>query len=226
VLANETPFSIAARRHLANDASLARELFGESRLPTLCQYDPLHRYFEAEDDQLLFTADGGIPLIRYRILDRGGIIPFARMRSFLRESGLPAAALDPPARDMPFVFVFGRSGFALSYYGANIYPENVTVGLEQPELASHVTGKFVMQLRSGEDQNTDLEIVIELAAGQEPSLALEQALSRSVRTQLERLNSEFFNYVPVEHRTPKVRLLPIGHPDYFPIGTKHRYTRP
>src|SRR5262249_20147725 len=46
VLANETPLSIALRRRLAQAPELARELFGESRLPTLCQYDPLHRYFE------------------------------------------------------------------------------------------------------------------------------------------------------------------------------------
>lgn len=33
---------------------------------------------------------------------------------------------------LPFVFVFGRSNFTVSFFGANIYPENVTVGLEQP----------------------------------------------------------------------------------------------
>jgi phenylacetate-CoA ligase len=32
------------------------------------------------------------------------------------------------------VYLFGRADFTLSYFGANIYPENVSVGLEQPSL--------------------------------------------------------------------------------------------
>jgi phenylacetate-CoA ligase len=37
------------------------------------------------------------------------------------------------------VFVFGRDGFALSYYGANVYPENVSPALEHGEVAAHAT---------------------------------------------------------------------------------------
>ena len=76
VLANETPLSITIRRFLAEKPAAARELFAEPRLPTLCQYDPCHRYFETDASELLFTGDGGIPLVRYRILDRGGLIPY------------------------------------------------------------------------------------------------------------------------------------------------------
>jgi phenylacetate-CoA ligase len=43
VLGNETPLSIYIRRFLAAHPEAARELFGESRLPTLVQYDPLAR---------------------------------------------------------------------------------------------------------------------------------------------------------------------------------------
>ena len=32
------------------------------------------------------------------------------------------------------VYLFGRADFTVSYFGANIYPENVSVGLEQPSL--------------------------------------------------------------------------------------------
>ena len=45
VLGNETPFSIAIRRWLAEHPDAARVLFGESRLPTLVQYDPASRFF-------------------------------------------------------------------------------------------------------------------------------------------------------------------------------------
>ncbi|MFO7181453.1 MAG: phenylacetate--CoA ligase family protein [Pseudomonadota bacterium] len=226
VLANETPLSIRIRRFLARKPGAARELFGESRLPTLCQYDPLHRYFEVAERDLVFSADGTVPLIRYRILDRGGIVPYERMLAFVRDHGfepLPEGA--PPAAELPFVHVFGRQGFALSFYGANVYPENVAVGLEQPHVAPFVTGKFVMELRETEAHDSELAITVELAPGVEPTSELSARVATSVRAELERLNSEFLNYAPAERRTPRITLLPLGHPDYFPIGVKHRYTR-
>jgi phenylacetate-CoA ligase len=204
-------------------------LFGEARLPTLCQYDPLHRYFELDGDQLLFSGDGSVPLLRYRILDRGGIVPFDAMLAFLRDHGFEplreGLGRSARVRQQPFVFVFGRSGFALSFYGANIYPENVTVGLEQPEVSAEVTGKFVMQLAHSAEQDVELEVVVELAPGTEARDGLAVTLSRSIRTQLELQNSEFLNYAPAERRTPRVRLLPFAHPEYFPPGVKHRSTR-
>ena len=32
---------------------------------------------------------------------------------------------------LPFAFVFGRANFTVSFFGANVYPENISVGLEQ-----------------------------------------------------------------------------------------------
>lgn len=219
VLANETPLSIGLRRRLAQAPELARELFGESRLPTLCQYDPLHRYFEVDDGNLLFSADGGIPLVRYKILDRGGIFAFRELVDRVEP------ALATGARDLPFVYVFGRSSFALSFYGANVYPENVAVGIEQPALLAAVSGKFVLQVLHDADQNPSLDIAVELLPGQAASEQLASDLAASIQRELERLNSEFENYVPEPRRRPVVRLLPHAEPSYFPLGVKHRYTR-
>jgi phenylacetate-CoA ligase len=226
VLANETPLSVEIRRFLAEKPAAARELFGESRLPTLCQYDPYHRYFEAHGEEVVFSADGTIPLMRYRILDRGSVVPYSRMIAFLRDHGFsPASNGAEIAAELPFVSVFGRSGFALSFYGANVYPENVSVGLEQPEIAGAVTGKFVMELRETAERDSELSVTVELAAGVEASAELAARVARSVKVHLERLNSEFFNYAPAERRTPRITLLPLGDPEYFPANVKHRYTR-
>lgn len=229
VLANETPLSIALRRRLSREPALARELFGEARLPTLCQYDPRHRYFEAIDGDLLFSGDGGIPLIRYRILDRGGLYPHDELLGKLGEHAARALAAladgSVPVRPLPFVHVFGRSHFALSFYGANVYPENVAVGIEQPTLLAALTGKFVLQIGRDADQNPMLEVAVELLPGQSPSTALADDVTASIQRELERVNSEFKNYAPAERRRPSVRLLPNADPSYFPVGVKHRYTR-
>lgn len=234
VLGNETPLSICIRRFLANNPDAARALFGESRLPTLVQYDPLSRFFEVHEGTLLFSGDNGIPLVRYHISDNGGIVPYAEMLEFLAEWGFdPVAALHEQSAHttvrgihaLPFVYVFGRSHFTVSYFGANIYPENVTVGLEQSTIKEWVTGKFVLQVKEDADKNRFLSIVVELAPGVEASEEKQQAIASSILSQLLRLNSEFANYVPAEYQTPQVTLAPTGEPDYFPAGVKHRYTR-
>ena len=51
-------------------------------------------------------------------------------------------------------------------------------------------------------------------------------VAAGVRTQLLRLTSEFAHYVPAERQLPEVVLRPAGDPEYFPVGVKHRYTRP
>jgi phenylacetate-CoA ligase len=229
VLGNETPLSICIRRFLAGHPDAARALFGESRLPTLVQYDPLSRFFEAQDGALLFSGDNGVPLIRYNILDTGGVVPYETMRTFLAEWGFdPLMSLGEGARGvhpLPFVYVFGRSDFTVSYFGANIYPENVTVGLEQDPVKAWVTGKFVLQVQEDTDRNRRLSVVVELAPGVEAGEERQQAIADSILTHLLRLNGEFANYVPVEYRMPRIALAPTGDPEYFPVGVKHRYTR-
>ena len=229
VLANETPLSVVIRQQLAKAPELTRELFGEARLPTLCQFDPVHRYFEAVDGNLLFSADGAVPLLRYKILDRGGIHGFSELTARLAGHGhdvegeLRGKGIS--VRNLPFVHVFGRSSFALSFYGANVYPENVAVGIEQPSLLEAVSGKFVMQIAHDADQNPSLDVAVELLPGRAPSEALTADLAQSIQRELERLNSEFLNYAPADRRRPRVRLMPHAEPEYFPVGVKHRYTR-
>ncbi|MDQ2884297.1 MAG: phenylacetate--CoA ligase family protein [Actinomycetota bacterium] len=228
VLAAETPLSICIRRYLAAHPTVARELVGEPRLPTLAQYDPRSRLFETQDGTLLFTGDNGIPLIRYHIADTGGRTSFDAMLAFLADHGFdPAAELDAgrPIRELPFVHVFGRSRFTVSYFGANIYPENITVGLERAPIAAWVTGKFVMESREDADRDRSLAIAVELAPGVAGTEEMRHGIAQSIADQLRRLNSEFAHYTPREHQLPQVSLHPTGDPEYFPSGVKHRYSR-
>ncbi|MBO0771483.1 MAG: phenylacetate--CoA ligase family protein [Actinobacteria bacterium] len=230
VLGTETPLSVCIRRFLAGRPDAAGELFGESRLPTLVQYDPGSRFFEARDGTLLFSADSGVPLIRYHIADEGGLIGYQDLLAFCSRHGFdPVAGLGGPGargiRRQPFAYVFGRSHFTVSYFGANVYPENVTVGLEQPDVSGWVSGKFVLEVAAGPDGDPQLLVTVELAPGEAADAARERTAAASIRAQLQRLNSEFAHYVPPERQLPEVVLRPAGDPEYFPPGVKHRYTR-
>jgi phenylacetate-CoA ligase len=126
---------------------------------------------------------------------------------------------------LPFAYVFGRADFTISYFGANVYPENVTVGLEQAPVDRWVTGKFVMQAREDDDRNAYLSIVVELGPDVSSDPEKTAAIGESILRNLLRLNSEFANYVPAERQMPRVQLAARGDPAYFPVGVKHRYTR-
>ena len=228
VLGNETPLSIALRQFFAARPALAREVFGESRLPTLVQYDPRSRYFEVlDDDTLVVSGDNGVPLLRYHIADKGGIISYDEMRAIAHKAG--CAAFDEldgnDAPPLPFVYLFGRADFTVSYFGANIYPENISVGLEQSGVRDWVSGKFVLQVVETDDRNEALSIVVELLPGVRADEAKIETIAATALAQLRRLNSEFANYVPAEYQTPRIELKEAGDPAWFPPGVKHRYTR-
>lgn len=171
-----------------------------------------------------------MPLVRYHIADKGGVVNFDDMWDFLKQQGVATVmdlGLDDgfQPRNLPFVYVFGRADFTVSYYGANIYPENVTVGLEQPDFIDWVSGKFVLETRESQNGDKILHIAVELLPGIEPDVAMEPKIAQSIRNQLCRLNSEFANYTPAERQLPHISLRRFADPDYFPAGVKHRYSR-
>ena len=229
VLGTETPLSVSIRRFLAGRPDVLRELTGQARLPTLVQYDPVARYFQASGPTLLFSADGATPLVRYHIADEGGLVGFEEMLAFCARHGhdpLAEAGEQHRVPRLPFVYVFGRSLFTVSYFGANVYPENVTVALERVEVCDWVTGKFVLSTAETADRDRELRVVVELAPGQAGSAEREAQLADAIRAELRRLNSEFAHYVPQAAQLPVVDLRPAGDPEFFPPGVKHRYTRP
>ena len=92
VLGNETPLSVCIRRFLAAQPEAARELFGESRCRRWSSTTRGRRFFEAHDGTLLFSADNGVPLVRYHIADSGGLIAYADMLEFLARHGFDPMA--------------------------------------------------------------------------------------------------------------------------------------
>ena len=86
MLGFETPTSIYLRRKAAKNKDLRQDLFKKTNLnPTLVQYDPRFKFFEAVNNQLLFTSSSGIPLIRYDIGDHGSLISYEAFSSLMEK---------------------------------------------------------------------------------------------------------------------------------------------
>src|SRR6185503_8284256 len=160
-------------------------------------------------------------LVRYHIADAGGLVDYRAMLDYVGQYGVDPVAevrqlTERGVRPLPFAYVFGRADFTISYFGANVYPENVTVGLEQSPIDQWVTGKFVMQAREDDDRNRYLSIVVELAPNVATRAEIAPTIAQSIVSNLLRLNSEFAHSVPADRQHPVVELKPHGDPDYFP----------
>eukprot|EP00293_Proteomonas_sulcata_P003891 CAMPEP_0184322920 /NCGR_PEP_ID=MMETSP1049-20130417/127399_1 /TAXON_ID=77928 /ORGANISM="Proteomonas sulcata, Strain CCMP704" /LENGTH=273 /DNA_ID=CAMNT_0026644239 /DNA_START=52 /DNA_END=870 /DNA_ORIENTATION=+ len=179
-----------------------------------------------------FLLSGPPPLLRYHIGDSGGIKSFEEMLSTLKEHGFNP--LDDPRvqdleargvlRKMPFAWVFGRAHWCVSLYGANVFVDQVMVGMEQAEIAPNVTGKFVLSVEDDEDKNPRVALDVELSAHLWQSEdKIRSKVASVVKQQLLRLNSEYCNYVPAHSQEPIVHLYKHGDTVMFPPGVKHKW---
>lgn len=203
----ETPYSIKISRAARDDKKLARRLFGEgSTLPSFVQYNPMARFLEAIDGELVLTAALGIPLVRYNIHDRGGVLPFIKVHQLLPEER---------AWRLPFFYCFGRAN-AATVYGVNIYTENIQSAIEKAELHDLTTRRFQFKTGYDEKQNQFLEITIELKGGLVPGDELLQKFIRVIGQTLEEKSSEYCRLRAEKGDTvlPRVRLVPFREGEF------------
>ncbi len=231
LLGIETPTSIMFRRLLAKNSAEQLLQVKSNRLPSILTYNPLLKYFEVIDDQvLIFTSSSGIPLIRYRIGDVGGVIPYklAQERLKTHNVSLPQTPINSqvPNWNLPLVYLFGRDDFTVQAFGANVYPENIKEGLEQKEVAKFVTGKFILETLYDKNMTPYLDLQIELAKEIKATDDLQINLRKIIISTLRKCNSEYeVIYTALgEKAEPKLTLVPYGEPQ-FQINIKHRWVR-
>jgi phenylacetate-CoA ligase len=225
----ESRLCLLIRRLCARTPGLADALFDSPIVPSLNQYNPVSHFLEIHDGEILLTARGGVPLIRYNTHDRGGLLTMdevvARCRSFgydLRQE-LAARGLGPEyLRPLPFMYAFGRSD-AVTIHGANVYVDQLTDVLTQPALRGSNTGHFRLAGENHPDGRATLRVEVELSAGVPASEELSALYQHSVVQGLQRVSAEFRSaYESARGRIDvEVALLPFGS---FALTTpKHQF---
>ena len=229
VLAHETTASIVVRRRVAEDLESHKKIFNDERLPSLLQYHPEHKFFEQANEELIFSATGGIPLVRYNIHDRGGVLKRQDIVGTLpeMEKYFGELAADHKLWNLPFVYVFGKSDQTVILYGANVYPENIRHALEEEGLRQHCTGKIIMYTDLDHNKDQRLHIDIECSNGTKPTKRLTQKVTRRILEVLLELNSEYrVVHQGIGERTiPTVRLVPNNNNQFQSKRIKHTWTR-
>jgi phenylacetate-CoA ligase len=227
LIAHETPASIAIRRWAAEDDIVRHALFGTERLPALFNYATTRRFFEADGDELLLTADRALPLVRYQTHDQGGVLSFetigqrAAQAGFSLEKKLTEEGLAGKDGLPQFVYVFGRGKLSATLYGANIYAETVQDSLLHDTLAPLLTGRFSLETKYDENFDQFLQIHVELAEHQRPEAGLAGRVAdlfvETVRPRSSEYRRIWQEYG--ERAAPRVTLYPYGDRSLFPHDT-------
>ena len=214
----ETRLCLLIRRLCARTPALAEALFDSPVVPSIVQYNPLSAFLETRDGEILLTARGAEPLIRYNTHDRGGLMSAEEMLVRCRLQGvdllaeLQARGLGAEAyRPLPFLYVFGRSD-AVIMHGANVYKDHLAHVLEETSLHATNTGNFELSAVTDPDGRGTLQVDVELSAGVEPTDALRLLYEESILQGLQRLNAGFRTVYQASNGriTAAVTLLPFG----------------
>lgn len=229
MLGHETPASIALRRLYNKKKRLRRTMFGTDILPSILQFDPKRRFFEAVDGELVFSARAGIPLTRYNIHDTGGVYEYDELLAPIKtqHDALLNAYGVTRTWQQPFVYLNGRKDFTATIYAVNIYPENIKSALLGRSVAKWVTGRFTMATKYYSDMDQYLEINIEL----QRDIIAKQDMARQVEEvvvmKLCLLNAEFRKLFAAigSKAAPRINLITYGEPTYFGRGIKHTWVK-
>jgi len=229
VLAHETTASIVVRRRISEDLESRRKIFNDERLPSLLQYHPEHKFFEQAGEELIFSATGGVPLVRYNIHDRGGVLKRQDIIDTLPEMERYFAELaaDRKLWNLPFVYVFGKSDQTVILYGANVYPENIKRALEEENIRQYVSGRFTMYTDLDKNKDQCFFVEVECASDIRNTSRLEGKISRLIHETLISVNSEYrSSYGGTGNKmAPRVRLISHNNEKMHQDSIKHSWSK-
>lgn len=193
----ETAGTVAIRRAASVDPVLNASLFAVPpdhgllvHQPAFVQYDPDATYVEVMDGYLLFTVDGVLPLIRYRVNDRGEALTGVQVRQRLTDGGRRDLA-GAVGEDEMFLIVHGRTDVAAIFNAANIYPDYLRPAVEHISLATRLTGRFVIRVLADEEQRQTLFIDAELRQGHTPDAETATHLQQLAIASLRQMSAEY-----------------------------------
>ena len=234
MMGQETPFSIMVKKLAHEDQELAQDLFGlQSPLPALCQYNSSEYYVESVDNELVFSSLTAIPLVRYNIHDRGGLLSFDQILKIVSDHGYDVFTMlsdrgysEPNNIKLPFLYVWGRGDGSALIYGAVVYPENIKAILDNSSISDRWTGVFRLEHRTDAEHNEFLQLKIELGIGIEASKELENSLLEIITIGLEEQNTDYraLRKVVGDKALLEIQLYPYQDAEIVQADTvKHRY---
>jgi phenylacetate-CoA ligase len=218
------------------DEKLFKTLFGETlQFPSLVQVNPLVYFVEEIENEIVVTYKGGIPLIRYNLLDQGKIWSYSEMIEIIKEHGYDVINLlfqegypQEKIWKWPFLYIKGRTGNVISIIGANVYPENIEAALYTEETKE--INSFRLKVDTDKEGNTHFYILVELKKGIYPSPEKKQQLEKKYHdiflNKLLEVNTDYKKSFEEDRKTadPIIKIYRFGEgPFAKKLATKEIY---
>lgn len=218
-------------RILANKKKTCCErLFGENRVPSLVQYNPMAKFIEIISNNIVMTSMGGLPLIRYDTHDYGNVLTKENIVSIYREACdedliKEAKRYKTVITSSPYLYVFGRSDYTASIYGVLIYPETIKDILTSKPFSKFFSGKFAMKTTEDNESNQILSIILETKSGLSAEDVSIPAIEKLFADHISLYSSEYNKLLSAsgERVYPKISLRSYGDDEYFSSKNKHKY---
>lgn len=230
LIGNETPKSIFIKQLAEKNDSLRESIFKSLSVPNIFQYNPINRYIESIDNDLIFTASSGIPLIRFKLYDNGQIISSDKIDKILAKkypiwnNELKKIKLIKNWK-LPFITLYGRKNEAIIFYAANIYIENIHQALDYRPFLKKITGKFVMEKKYLKNMDQYLEIYIELKEGLKKNKQFAKDIQTRIVSTLKKINMEYADASEKldKNLVPRITLRYYEDEKYFKRYLKPKY---
>ena len=231
-MAFETPVSILIRRLALKNKKLFREIFKDiNKTPTLAQYIPSFINFETKDGEILLTGDSVMPLIRYSIGDRGGVLTFGEVKEKFKKHNIDLtkeafrAGIEKHIYELPFVYVYERADFAVKLRLRDIYPEFIKDALMHKTIRRYLTGKFVMETKYNRQQNQYLEVNLEMKKDKNVNAVLRKKIYKEIENSLYSKSSGPGGVSEFKKGGPLLKLFfwRAGYEKYFKPGIKQKW---
>lgn len=226
-MAFETPGSIFIRRLALAHPEVFMKLFGNTKIPTLCQYNPTFISFEEQSQEILVTANSVMPFCRYQVGDRGGVYNLDQIIDIFRDQKVDLIAEARKVKidllRLPFVYVYERNDFSTTLYGLQVYPQTIKRAIETPTISKTLTGKFTLETQYDKKSDQYLKINFELKPNQKSKASLSTQVEKSILKSLLSENSEFRELTGMlgsKRTKPKLFFWPFNHSQYFKSGIK------
>ncbi|MCL5795013.1 MAG: hypothetical protein M1338_01515 [Patescibacteria group bacterium] len=217
----ETIFTNLLRKLGKEDKKLAKDLFGDTKIPIIVQYTPMSYYLELVNKKIVITTQGAVPFVRYCIKDNGRILKFSEVTKILQKHKYDYKEVLKGYRwdwkqisSLPLLMIYGRADDTVIFNGVNIYHPSLEPILYH-KLADNIHD-YKLGIEFDREQKEKLVVNFELKKNIEISnkaiTELESKLGHLVVEQLQKTNLDFADEYNINSKDthPKIVIYSFG----------------
>ncbi len=185
IIGIETKDTVDIVTEAHQDTILCEALFGSSNLPTLLEYNPMAKFLEEVDGKIVVTADQPVPLIRFDMKDRGGVVSGLEILAICNQHNVKCP---PNISNKYFAYVHGRAD-AVRLLN-NIYVDDILYCLENSKFSSRFTNNFKYGLEERGLKNR-LKLIVYLKPNKKMHKAEKEEFIDELYINLVKVNADF-----------------------------------